>query len=362
MALVEPQLASFRIQIIWHQFELCIQYYNMADLIIPSKFQFFNSRIDPISEKLSYLSLKNEDFDLIDNQRNWWNFKIQKLKHNKLRFRGGDGNLQRLTIFEAFPEWKITFEYLETQATTEDLKTFYNLAKPFFSPSKFYANDIKTCPFTSALRKKKSSQFLDFLLELNTAPLYSKRLAKQVLIYGTFDTVKRFFVKTTQNIKSQDGAVWFQFACYAKDFRMFQFMFEIVGKHVKNGQNLFHHACHNKDPRFIQFVIEKLGRNGLNDSDSKGNTPLRYACKYGSKDTVEYLFRNKEDLALNINEPGWTLLHSACAEGPKEVVQYLLSYAQNCGIDVNATDHQWPTPYQIACSRGDREIIELFND
>ena len=353
----------------------------MADLIIPSKFQSsfhlthptsnasfaplespLNSRIDPISEKLSYLSLKNEDFDLIDNQRNWWNFKIQKLKHNKLRFRGGDENLQRLTIFEAFPEWKITFEYLETQSTTEELKTFYNLAKPFFSPSKFYANDIKCCPFTSALRKKKSSQFLDFLLELDTAPLYSKRLAKQVLIYGTFDTVERFFVKTTQNIKSQDGAVWFQFACYAKDFRMFQFMFEIVGKHVKNGQNLFHHACHNKDPRFIQFVIEKLGRNGLNDCDSKGNTPLRYACKYGSKDTVEYLFRNKEDLALNINEPGWTLLHSACAEGPKEVVQYLLSYAQNCGIDVNATDHQWPTPYQIACSRGDREIIELFND
>ena len=111
------------------------------------------SRIDPISEKLSYLSLKNEvswNEDLIDNQRNWWIFKIQKLKQNKLRFRG-EVNLQRLTILEAFPEWKITFNYLETQATTEELKTFYNLAKPFFSPSKFYANDIKCCPFTSAL-------------------------------------------------------------------------------------------------------------------------------------------------------------------------------------------------------------------
>ena len=330
----------------------------MADLMVQNY-----SRIDPISEKLSYLSLKNEvswNEDLIDNQRNWWIFKIQKLKHNKLRFRG-EVNLQRLTILEAFPEWKITFNYLETQATTEELKTFFNLAKPFFSPSKFYANDIKCCPFTSALKRNKKSGFLDFLLELNT-PLYSKRLAKQVLIYGTFETVKRFFYKTTENIRFQDGQDWYQFACYAKDFKMFQFIFEIVEKRFP-AQNLFHHACHNKDPRFVQFVIEKFGVHGLNDCDSKGNSPLRYACKYSSKDTVEFLFRNKEEFSLNINEPGWTLLHSACAEGQKEVVQYLLSYAQKFGIDVNATtDYQWPTPYQIACSRGDQQIIELFND
>ena len=329
-----------------------------------------STKIDPISEKLSCLSISQnlDNFSdvILDNQRNWWIFKIQKLKQSKLKFRAKN-ELQKKTIFEAFPEWKVTFEYLETQATTEQLKTFHNLAKPFFSPSKFYANDIKNCPFTTALKKKKS-QFLDLLLDLDT-PLYSKRLAKQVLIYGNLEIVQRFFIKTTQNLRSQDGQEWCQFACYAKDFKVFQFIFEITENPAKEyvnpeRQNLYHHACHNKDPKFVQLVAENLGRTGINDCDTKGNTPLHYACKYGSKETVQFLFENHEDLALDVkilnNQLDWNLLHSACAEGSKEIVEFLLKYSPKYGIDINAMDHQGLTPFQIACSRADPMLIELF--
>jgi palmitoyltransferase len=86
-----------------------------------------------------------------------------------------------------------------------------------------------------------------------------------------------------------------------------------------------------------------IDRNG---KDSKGSTPLHWACYSGSEKVVEYLLAQPGILLEEKDQDGHTPLHIAVAYGYSKIVRKLLV----AGADRKATNGKGQAALQIAQS------------
>jgi ankyrin repeat protein len=89
--------------------------------------------------------------------------------------------------------------------------------------------------------------------------------------------------------------------------------------------------------------------------DSKGDTPLHDAARYGHKDVVELLLAHNAE----INTKGFhgnTPLHVAAREHHKEIVELLLAH----NAEVNAKDKYGGTPLHDAAGGGHLDVVALL--
>ena len=102
----------------------------------------------------------------------------------------------------------------------------------------------------------------------------------------------------------------------------------------------------------ITYVINN-GAN-VNAQNDEGIAPLHLAC---SVEMAQLLLQNGANLDL-CDRLGRTPLHVHAAEGTKsyEVIQFLLESE----ADATLEDQNGDTPVQIAKSREDEDIVELF--
>ena len=128
--------------------------------------------------------------------------------------------------------------------------------------------------------------------------------------------------------------------------------------------------------------------SSINNFDNEGNTPLHYACMYGSIDIVRFLidrecdqniFNRKGELALHLScsgtsknsleivkllksnlkavtNDGDSLLHIACRHSCDDVVRYLIEEAR---LDLNIVNKEGGSPLHIASGTSLKTVILL---
>lgn len=122
-----------------------------------------------------------------------------------------------------------------------------------------------------------------------------------------------------------------------------------IVQNSKYGMNVVHFAAQNNQPWAIAYFYE-VHRLDLSVKDEDGNTPLHWACHFGSVTAAEFLLKWCPQSLNCKNGAGHTPLHlaveSAIASNSTRLVRVLLfagasrSITDNCGlkpIDIDPT-------------------------
>ena len=110
------------------------------------------------------------------------------------------------------------------------------------------------------------------------------------------------------------------------------------------GMSLLHFAAQGDKINTVLHLHERdIDTNG---KDSKGSTPLHWACYSGSEKVVEYLLAQPGILLDEKDQDGHTPLHIAVAYGYSKIVRKLLV----AGADRKATNGKGQSALQIAQS------------
>lgn len=88
------------------------------------------------------------------------------------------------------------------------------------------------------------------------------------------------------------------------------------------GMNLLHFAAQGDKANTVLYLHDK--DFAINSKDSKGSTPLHWACFSGSEKIVEYLLAQPSVLVDEVDLDGHTPLHIAVAYGYSKIVKRLL--------------------------------------
>jgi ankyrin repeat protein len=108
----------------------------------------------------------------------------------------------------------------------------------------------------------------------------------------------------------------------------------------------------------VRYLVDKH-KLSPNAKNSRGDTPLSFACRAGSLPIVEHFLSSEVHEAdfSSCNHVGRTPFHHAVEEKRYEVVRYVLEREI---VDVNAGDLQGWTPLFIAADAGDSALVTLL--
>ena len=113
-------------------------------------------------------------------------------------------------------------------------------------------------------------------------------------------------------------------------------------------------ACLAGDLEEVESLLED-GETGVNDIDSIGCTPLKYACMAGRSACVEFLLDRGATVDA-LSPAGVTALMEAARCGNEHSIRILLS----AGAMVNHTNVTGQTALMFACVRGSLECARLL--
>ena len=108
-----------------------------------------------------------------------------------------------------------------------------------------------------------------------------------------------------------------------------------------------------------EIAVALLGVEGrqVNESDSRGWTPLMWAVQYKNRGIVE-LFLEQEDIELEAAiEDGRTILSFAAELGDEDTVKLLLEHRD---VNPNSTDSNGRTPLLFAVESGQEGVVKLL--
>ena len=150
-----------------------------------------------------------------------------------------------------------------------------------------------------------------------------------------------------------------------------------------------HDAAQSDNVEGIRDLL-KSGECKVNCTDSKGNTPLHYACAKGHLGTIWALLSNKADVTAKdksgrtpimlaakngnntvvctlmkdygclgniVDSNGNTVLHYACYSDSITLVRFLI---KECSADVSARNKDYDTPLLIAASSGRSTVMDCL--
>ena len=113
------------------------------------------------------------------------------------------------------------------------------------------------------------------------------------------------------------------------------------------GKTLFQYCCDRNNLKLIEALTIRL-----DNTDTLGNGPLHYACKYECTDIVRYLVERRYNQNI-INSERESALHIACRKS-LEVTKLLT----NC--DANFKNANGNTPLHIACASKRKDIAQYL--
>ena len=110
--------------------------------------------------------------------------------------------------------------------------------------------------------------------------------------------------------------------------------------------NLLHVlARKSEDSILLEYLVEK--GVGVNDKNTKGETPIMKAIQSNNKVSLNVLNRNESDFDVQDND-GNTLWHHAIEHEDKEICLLLLKY----NVELNAMNQQGMSALHLACMKG----------
>ena len=122
-----------------------------------------------------------------------------------------------------------------------------------------------------------------------------------------------------------------------------------------------HYACMDENSdvaiQLIQRFPQKIDVLGINDWHL-----LHYACFFGHLKLLKYFLGN-DNFAIDFNVvslAGSTPFHVACSSGQFEVVKCLLENSEKEEIDITRKDNAQRTAEDVARQKGHHEILDLF--
>ena len=111
--------------------------------------------------------------------------------------------------------------------------------------------------------------------------------------------------------------------------------------------NLLHVlARRSEDSILLEYLVEK--GVGVNDKNTKGETPIMKAIQSNNKVSLNVLNRNESDFDVQDND-GNTLWHHAIEHEDKEICLLLLKY----NVELNAMNQQGMSALHLACMKGE---------
>lgn len=118
-------------------------------------------------------------------------------------------------------------------------------------------------------------------------------------------------------------------------------------KAVNNEKNNLLHVLARKseDSILLEYLVEK--GVGVNDKNTKGETPIMKAIQSNNKVSLNVLNRNESDFDVQDND-GNTLWHHAIEHEDKEICLLLLKY----NVELNAMNQQGMSALHLACMKG----------
>ncbi len=117
----------------------------------------------------------------------------------------------------------------------------------------------------------------------------------------------------------------------------------------RQGESLVH-ACVRR-PDLLRVVLD----HGLdaNATDERGRTPLHWAARIGSTQSVMLLLEHGASVSAR-DHRGRTPMHDAALAGHGAIIDTLRAH----GAQVDARDNEQVTPMMLACARGHDHILE----
>jgi ankyrin repeat protein len=119
-----------------------------------------------------------------------------------------------------------------------------------------------------------------------------------------------------------------------------------IRKKSKYGMSVIHFAAQNNQPWLIAYFKEEHGFD-LDERDKDGNTPLHWACHFGSVNAAEFLLKWTPSSLNTKNKLGLSPLHlaveSVLASNSIRLIRVLLF----AGADRNQVDNRGHKPIDI---------------
>ena len=103
-------------------------------------------------------------------------------------------------------------------------------------------------------------------------------------------------------------------------------------------------------------MLEKQKWN-VNGRDSRGDTPLMWALRYGNNSMVELLLEQRDIRLDMVIRDGRTVFSLAAGSGEEGAVKFLL---ERGGVNPNLSDNSGRTPLSFATERGHEGIVKLL--
>ncbi|KMT09008.1 hypothetical protein BVRB_6g137160 isoform A [Beta vulgaris subsp. vulgaris] len=124
----------------------------------------------------------------------------------------------------------------------------------------------------------------------------------------------------------------------------------------ETGLSLLHVAATNGQFEVVRILAENDSKkSSINDMEKQGRTPIHFASKCGSVQSVLLLIIHGADIDM-ADIDGKTALHYAAGNGWERIAMLLIL----CSANVNAKDKLGNTPLHHAASIGSLELCELF--
>lgn len=123
---------------------------------------------------------------------------------------------------------------------------------------------------------------------------------------------------------------------------------------TSDDEEIIHYACAIGRIKLIQFLLNTYPAL-LNKKNHYGQTPLFFAVRGGSLETVQLLVNSGAELYMYEG----TMLHVACGEGHLEIAQFLLQ--QDPGL-LNCRNNLGQTAVWIAANGGHADILVFLAD
>jgi ankyrin repeat protein len=181
---------------------------------------------------------------------------------------------------------------------------------------------------------------------------------------GHFDIVKLLVAqKASVDIVDEYGQTPFHEALRANDLNLVEFMGQNgadMNKVSGAGHTSLHFAARGNNVPILKFLLDSpLNIHSLSEQDEDGSTPLLYAAKAGSVDTVQFLLQKlSSNEILRKTKNGRTCLHCAIkSQSPK-----MVSMFRNSGISYLSKTEEGFTALHYAVESRDPVLLRTFLD
>ena len=115
-----------------------------------------------------------------------------------------------------------------------------------------------------------------------------------------------------------------------------------------------HEVCERGSSYQVAFWISA---KNVNSQNSKGETPLHIASKYGNLKAIKVLVSCAESNLHIVDEKGNTPLHTACMHGHYSIVELLVA-DQRCRL--NPQNAEGETSFHLACRYGHLSTVKVL--